>query len=231
MTFTMANNQNMDKDLIKELVDYFNSDYEQETTPSEYKKGEAVEQEYLDEPTYSEAKCNNQVLIYIVVDKAALARNEKFGEDINEYLKELNNFVKNYDRPGRIKVVSSYFCSQLIKKYGTPLYDMIVDNCNDLCRQYDEFSGECNINGCMIIFTDGEKDNSINYLIEDVIDALGELRKRDITHMLIGPETTRLIEFADSLNVEPIFKKDKFKQHMKNMKWFWDDKRRDNIFV
>ncbi len=95
----MANNQNMDKDLIKELVDYFNSDYEQETTPSEYKKEEAVEQEYLDEPTYSEAKCNNQVLIYIVVDKAALARNEKFGEDINEYLKELNNFVKNYDRP------------------------------------------------------------------------------------------------------------------------------------
>lgn len=135
MTFTMANNQNMDKDLIKELVDYFNSDYEQEAIPSEDKKGEVIEQEYLDEPTYSEAKCNNQVLIYIVVDKAALARNEKFGEDINEYLKELNNFVNNYDRPGRITVVSSYFCSQLIKKYGTPLYDMIVDSCNDLCRK------------------------------------------------------------------------------------------------
>lgn len=227
----MANNQNMDNDLIKELVDYFNGDYEQEATTSEDEKEKAVEQEYLDEPTYSEAKCNDQVLIYIVIDKSASMHSKKLDRDINDQLRKLNHFINDYMGPKHIKVVSSYFYSALTEKNGTPLYDMIVDNCKDMLRQYDELANEYNVNGGMIIFTDGEKDNSINYLIEDVIDALGELRKRDITHMLIGPETTRLIEFADSLNVEPIFKKDKFKQHMKYMKWFWDDKCGDNIFV
>ena len=95
----MANNQNMDNDLIKELVDYFNGDYEQETTTSEDEKEKAVEQEYLDEPTYSEAKCNDQVLIYIVIDKSASMHSKKLDRDINDQLRKLNHFINDYMGP------------------------------------------------------------------------------------------------------------------------------------
>lgn len=112
----MANNQNMDNDLIKELVDYFNGDYEQETTTSEDEKEKAVEQEYLDEPTYSEAKCNDQVLIYIVIDKSASMHSKKLDRDINDQLRKLNHFINDYMGPKHIKVVSSYFYSALTEK-------------------------------------------------------------------------------------------------------------------
>ncbi len=217
----MANNQNMDNDLIKELVDYFNGDYEQETTTSEDEKEKAVEQEYLDEPTYSEAKCNDQVLIYIVIDKSASMHSKKLDRDINDQLRKLNHFINDYMGPKHIKVVSSYFYSALTEKNGTPLYDMIVDNCKDMLRQYDELANEYNVNGGMIIFTDGEDNGSINCTIHDVIDSFKELKKRDITCGLFGPETTTLSEFGKLLKVNPISEINDLKTRMR---WLLNDK-------
>lgn len=221
MTFTMANNQNMDNDLIKELVDYFNGDYEQEATTSEDEKEKAVEQEYLDEPTYSEAKCNDQVLIYIVIDKSASMHSKKLDRDINDQLRKLNHFINDYMGPKHIKVVSSYFYSALTEKNGTPLYDMIVDNCKDMLRQYDELANEYNVNGGMIIFTDGEDNGSINCTIHDVIDSFKELKKRDITCGLFGPETTTLSELGKLLKVNPISEINDLKTRMR---WLLNDK-------
>ncbi|CDD26603.1 unknown [Clostridium sp. CAG:452] len=217
----MANNQNMDNDLIKELVDYFNGDYEQETTTSEDEKEKAVEQEYLDEPTYSEAKCNDQVLIYIVIDKSASMHSKKLDRDINDQLRKLNHFINDYMGPKHIKVVSSYFYSALTEKNGTPLYDMIVDNCKDMLRQYDELANEYNVNGGMIIFTDGEDNGSINCTIHDVIDSFKELKKRDITCGLFGPETTTLSELGKLLKVNPISEINDLKTRMR---WLLNDK-------
>lgn len=221
MTFTIANNQNMDNDLIKELVDYFNGDYEQEATTSEDEKEKAVEQEYLDEPTYSEAKCNDQVLIYIVIDKSASMHSKKLDRDINDQLRKLNHFINDYMGPKHIKVVSSYFYSALTEKNGTPLYDMIVDNCKDMLRQYDELANEYNVNGGMIIFTDGEDNGSINCTIHDVIDSFKELKKRDITCGLFGPETTTLSELGKLLKVNPISEINDLKTRMR---WLLNDK-------
>lgn len=217
----MANNQNMDNDLIKELVDYFNGDYEQEATTSEDEKEKAVEQEYLDEPTYSEAKCNDQVLIYIVIDKSASMHSKKLDRDINDQLRKLNHFINDYMGPKHIKVVSSYFYSALTEKNGTPLYDMIVDNCKDMLRQYDELANEYNVNGGMIIFTDGEDNGSINCTIHDVIDSFKELKKRDITCGLFGPETTTLSELGKLLKVNPISEINDLKTRMR---WLLNDK-------
>lgn len=217
----MANNQNMDNDLIKELVDYFNGDYEQEATTSENEKEKAVEQEYLDEPTYSEAKCNDQVLIYIVIDKSASMHSKKLDRDINDQLRKLNHFINDYMGPKHIKVVSSYFYSALTEKNGTPLYDMIVDNCKDMLRQYDELANEYNVNGGMIIFTDGEDNGSINCTIHDVIDSFKELKKRDITCGLFGPETTTLSELGKLLKVNPISEINDLKTRMR---WLLNDK-------
>lgn len=217
----MANNQNMDNDLIKELVDYFNGDYEQETTTSEDEKEKAVEQEYLDEPTYSEAKCNDQVLIYIVIDKSASMHSKKLDRDINDQLRKLNHFINDYMGPKHIKVVSSYFYSALTEKNGTPLYDMIVDNCKDMLRQYDELANGYNVNGGMIIFTDGEDNGSINCTIHDVIDSFKELKKRDITCGLFGPETTTLSELGKLLKVNPISEINDLKTRMR---WLLNDK-------
>ncbi len=211
----MANNQNMDNDLIKELVDYFNGDYEQETTTSEDEK------EKLDEPTYSEAKCNDQVLIYIVIDKSASMHSKKLDRDINDQLRKLNHFINDYMGPKHIKVVSSYFYSALTEKNGTPLYDMIVDNCKDMLRQYDELANEYNVNGGMIIFTDGEDNGSINCTIHDVIDSFKELKKRDITCGLFGPETTTLSELGKLLKVNPISEINDLKTRMR---WLLNDK-------
>ena len=215
----MANNQNMDNDLIKEFVDYFNGDYEQETTTSEDEKEKAVE--YLDEPTYSEAKCNDQVLIYIVIDKSASMHSKKLDRDINDQLRKLNHFINDYMGPKHIKVVSSYFYSALTEKNGTPLYDMIVDNCKDMLRQYDELANEYNVNGGMIIFTDGEDNGSINCTIHDVIDSFKELKKRDITCGLFGPETTTLSELGKLLKVNPISEINDLKTRMR---WLLNDK-------
>lgn len=217
----MANNQNMDNDLIKELVDYFNGDYEQEATTSEDEKEKAVEQEYLDEPTYSEAKCNDQVLIYIVIDKSASMHSKKLDRDINDQLRKLNHFINDYMGPKHIKVVSSYFYSALTEKNGTLLYDMIVDNCKDMLRQYDELANEYNVNGGMIIFTDGEDNGSINCTIHDVIDSFKELKKRDITCGLFGPETTTLSELGKLLKVNPISEINDLKTRMR---WLLNDK-------
>lgn len=217
----MANNQNMDNDLIKELVDYFNGDYEQEATTSEDEKEKAVEQEYLDEPTYSEAKCNDQVFIYIVIDKSASMHSKKLDRDINDQLRKLNHFINDYMGPKHIKVVSSYFYSALTEKNGTPLYDMIVDNCKDMLRQYDELANEYNVNGGMIIFTDGEDNGSINCTIHDVIDSFKELKKRDITCGLFGPETTTLSELGKLLKVNPISEINDLKTRMR---WLLNDK-------
>lgn len=217
----MANNQNMDNDLIKELVDYFNGDYEQEATTSEDEKEKAVEQEYLDEPTYSEAKCNDQVLIYIVIDKSASMHSKKLDRDINDQLRKLNHFINDYMGPKHIKVVSSYFYSALTEKNGTPLYDMIVDNCKDMLRQYNELANEYNVNGGMIIFTDGEDNSSINCTIHDVIDSFKELKKMDITCELFGPETTTLSELGKLLKVNPISEINDLKTRMR---WLLNDK-------
>ena len=217
----MANNQNMDNDLIKELVDYFNGDYEQEATTSEDEKEKAVEQEYLDEPTYSEAKCNDQVLIYIVIDKSASMHSKKLDRDINDQLRKLNHFINDYMGPKHIKIVSSYFYSALTEKNGTPLYDMIVDNCKDMLRQYDELANEYNVNGGMIIFTDGEDNSSINCTIHDVIDSFKELKKRHITCGLFGPETTTLSELGKLLKVNPISEINDLKTRIR---WLLNDK-------
>ncbi len=213
----MANNQNMDKDFIKELEDYYNSNYAQE--PVLFEKNEDTQGKLEEYAPFT--KCNDQVLIYIVIDKSASMHSKKLDRDINDQLRKLNHFINDYMGPKHIKVVSSYFYSALTEKNGTPLYDMIVDNCKDMLRQYDELANEYNVNGGMIIFTDGEDNSSINCTIHDVIDSFKELKKRDITCGLFGPETTTLSEIGKLLKVNPISEINDLKTRMR---WLLNDK-------
>jgi len=43
---------------------------------------------------------------------------------------------------------------------GTPLYDIIVESCENMLWQYDKLTKMYKVNGAMIIFTDGRENSS-----------------------------------------------------------------------
>lgn len=85
------------------------------------------------------------------------------------------------------------------KQKGTRLYDAIVESCVNMMKECESLEYEYNFKGHIIIFTDGESDNSENYNLNDAKNIIHELGKKDICFYVADIKNLRLQELAEDL--------------------------------
>ena len=87
---------------------------------------------------------------------------------------------------------------------GACMYDAIVKSCINMTSQYDRFVSKCKIKGVMLIITDdGEFGGSYHNLRED-INALNELKKREIICLVATCDSNNSLKSSKRLGVDAI---------------------------
>lgn len=211
---------NIPQDYLADLEQYLNNDEDtiesqEEVTVNKGLKGNI---------TTDEIRSTEQALLYLVVDKSGSMYHNGLEKGVVDGLNEVKKTVNGAKESKCIQTAMTFFGSTLDMrpfKYGecidttyeategeTRMYDGIVESINNMTSQYDSLVSEYKVKGVMLIFTDGGENGSKQYKLNDVENALKELKKRNIVYLVAAFDGIDLSKLGNDLGVEPIPIKD-----------------------
>ncbi len=173
---------------------------------------------------FEELNSSIQTLISIVVDKSyPLNGNNGLEKCIEKTIGMINDVLNMPSKQARnlnAQVAITYFGSDLELQPFRPtknievncvpnqvksrIYDAIYESCMHMIGQYNYFVDKgVSVKGYMFIFTDGE-DNGSKRTLQEMRDALRELRKKNMLYILAGCEGINSNHLESVFGAEPL---------------------------
>lgn len=205
---------NIEQNYLDDLEKYLNTDEIEQ---------EEIGYTLIDDVKDEDLRNFEEILISIVVDKSYPMNGSDELEKCIEKAIESINYVFNMDltqsRNLNAVVAITYFGSEIeleAFKYAkhievncvanqvkSRIYDAVYESCMHMIGQYEHLSKVAKIYGYMFIFSDGEDNGSTNTL-QEMQQAIFELRKRDIRCVPIEYNGANLKHMTNIFKSEPL---------------------------
>lgn len=174
--------------------------------------------------TTDEIRAAEQILFYLIVEKSKTMYYNGLEKGVVDGLNEVKKAV-NGDKESKCIQTAMTFFGDIIDmrpfKYGESIdttyeanesgarmYDAIVKSCINMTSQYDRFVSKCKIKGVMLIITDDGEFGGSYHDLSEAIDALNELKKREIACLVATCDSNNSLRSSKRLGVEAISIKD-----------------------
>ena len=191
-----------------------------------------IQQKAIEE--YFRNNCINYELISLIIDCSDSMQNEWTSLNVKHGLENVKYVLECSKEAFGMKTSITLFGSKLDvrpfkygididvrdyieKQKGTRLYDAIVESCVNMMKECESLEYEYNFKGHIIIFTDGESDNSENYNLNDAKNIIHELKKKGICFYVADIKNLGLQGLTEDLGCEiiPVNDLNEMRRYMK----------------